>query len=268
MRQLERVDFQDDSGKTYQTFQNVSATRPADTNAARKGFGIDLNGDGRYSSDTDGLLAFDLDGDGKYTSTDVENTSKYLRALSGEQDLDGDGRVSFQERSDAHNMIKQFGSADLDQDGVLQGWEISELGGMVVKLGNDADGNPTSSIQNLPGFEADRQPPQSAVSDPLAGQRQAEFDAWRNQMLGQWSAVLGMDLSSVFNSSPGASGGGLTQQFQFPPVSTQMFGFGLPQQQQQFNFPQFNFQQFDPMAGQSFDANGFPSFFSTGLGFL
>ena len=64
-KQVERVEFNDDSGRTFKTFENVSATRPADTNQARTGFGIDLNGDGRYNKNQDGLLALDMDGDGK-----------------------------------------------------------------------------------------------------------------------------------------------------------------------------------------------------------
>lgn len=258
---LDKIDFTDDAGKTHQTFDNVSATRVAETNTTRTGFGIDLDGDGKFTKGKDGYLAFDMDGDGKYTSMDVQKTQDYLKALSGVEDLNGDGKVSFQEKQDAYNYKQQFGSADLDQDGVLSGWEMSKLGGMVVKLGTDSDGNNTASIQSLPGFEADRMPPQPNIMNPSSMPPNPEFDAWRNQMWSQWSGVLGIDLTSYFNSGSGQNTGG---QFSFPPITASMFGGGGGGMQ----FPQFNFSAFDPTAGQSFDANGFPSFFSTGLGFL
>ena len=140
IRQLERVEFQDDAGRSYQTFDNAPAGRIAETGNLRTGFGIDLGGDGNFSPEIDGYLAFDIDGDGQFSTQDVQTTSNYLRALSGETDLNGDGRVSFQERSDAHNMIQQLGSADLDQDGVIQGWELSELGAQVVTIGQNEEG--------------------------------------------------------------------------------------------------------------------------------
>lgn len=272
IRQLERIEFSDDSGRSFNTFENVSATRPADTNQSRTGFGIDLNNDGVYSNGADGLLALDMDGDGKYTSTDVQNTSNYLKALNGETDLNGDGEVSFQERKDAHNMLKQFGSIDLDQDGVIQGWELSEMGAMVVTLGTDGDGNPTSQIQELPGFEADRIPPQPNIFDPGSQPPNPEFDAWRNSMWSQWSSVLGIDLFSALGNpqnSPQGGGGG----FQFPPITANMFGGGgggglFGGGGGGFGFPQFNFASFNPMAGQTFDSNGFPSFFSQGMPFI
>ncbi len=189
----------------------------------------------------------------------MENTQKYLRALAGEEDLDGDGKVSFQEKKDAHNFKQQFGSADLDQDGVLSGWEISELGGMVVKLGRDSEGEPSSTIVSLPGFEADRMPPKPNIMDPSTYPPNPEFEAWRNQMWSQWSNVLGMDLMGYFGGGSAGQGGGGA--FNFPPITAGMFGGGPA-------FPQFNFAQFDPMAGQSFDMNGFPSFFSSGVPFL
>ena len=264
IKQLESVSFQDDAQVSYATFDNVSATRPAETNQTRTGFGIDLNRDGSFSKDTDGYLAFDMDGDGKYTSRDVQATSNYLKVLAGEEDLNGDGTISFQEKKDAHNMLQQFGSADLDQDGVLSGWEISELGGMVVRLGNDRDGGPTSEIVNLPGFEADRMPPKPNPLDPRswAPQPNPEFEAWRNSMWSQWSNVLGMDLVSFFNNPTNQPGQG--RAMQFPPITAGLFGGGGGG----FSFPTFDFSTFDPMAGQSFDANGFPSFFSTGIPFL
>lgn len=257
LRRLERVEFTDDAGKTRKTFDNVRVSSPADTNQTRRGFGIDLDGDGKYTDGKDGLLAFDLDGDGKYSAEDVENTQRYLRALAGEEDLDGDGKVSFQEKKDAYNFKQQFGSADLDQDGVLSGWEISELGGMVVKLGRDSEGNPSSTIVSLPGFEADRMPPKPNIMDPSSYPPNPEFDAWRNQMWSQWSNVLGIDLMGYFGSQGGDGG----SPFSFPPITAGMFGGGP-------TFPQFDFSLFDPMAGQSFDTNGFPSFFSTGVPFL
>lgn len=262
-RQLEKVEFQDDAGRTYKTFDNVTATRTADTNETRTGFGIDLDGDGKYTNGSDGLLAFDMDGDGKYTSADVENTQKYLKALAGEEDLDGDGHVSFQEKKDAYNFLQQFGSADLDQDGVLSGWEISELGGMVVKLGRDEEGNPSSSIVSLPGFEANRMPPKPNIMDPSTYPPNPEFEAWRDQMWSQWSNVLGMDLMGYFGSQGGGMGTG--SPFAFPSITAGMFGGGGGGSQ---GFPMFDFSSFDPFAGQSFDNNGFPSFFSSGVPFL
>lgn len=260
IRTLERIQFTDDAGQTYGTFENVRATRTADTNQTRKGFGIDLNNDGRYNKETDGLLAFDLDGDGKYTSTDVETTQQYLRAMAGEEDLNGDGQVSFKERSDAHNMMKHFGSADLDQDGVLQGWEIAELGGMVVRLGTDEEGNPTSSIQNLPGFEADRKPAQPNPLDPASIPPNPEFEAWQKQSWDIWGNMLGFDIAGIMTgSSP------FPNLMQFPPTGPSMFGGGGGGG---MGFPMFNFPGFDPMAGQTFGANGFPSFMTTGVGFI
>ena len=269
IRQLENVTFQDDAQVSYATFDNVSASRPAETDQTRTGFGIDLNRDGVFNKETDAYLAFDMDGDGKYTSADVQKTNDYLKVLGGNEDLDGDGNVSFRERSDARAMMQQFGSADLDQDGTLSGWEMAELGGMVVQLGTDGEGNPTSNIVNLPGFEADRMPPQPNPMDPSswAPQPNPEFDAWRGQMWSQWSNVLGMDLVGFFNNPTNQPGAG--RPMQFPPITAGMFGGGGGM----FGgggsmFPQFNFSSFNPMAGQSFDNNGFPSFFSTGVPFL
>lgn len=252
------VQFSNDNGKTYESFSDVS-TGPVNAGASASGFGIDLNGDGQHNAGNDGYLVLDFDGDGKYTAEEVSQTNRYLKALNGETDLNGDGRVSFDERSEARHMVQMNGSADLDQDEVIQGWELSELGAKVVTFNGDGSTN----IVNIPGFEEGRQPyrppgPGGPGGGPNYEQHSAEITARGQQQMDFWSGMLGIDLGSALgqfdftNGMPSFGGGGGMPSFQQP------FMPGVHSFQQPFMTPfgMPGMMPMDPMSMMMFGGGG------------
>lgn len=128
-----------------------------------KGFGLDLNNDGRFNPKNDGFLSFDLNRDGKHTDEEIKQSRNLLKAFSGDFDVNSDGRVDYGEYFQGYQNYFQSRAMDLDRDGVLSNWELKRAGGSVVRhrkhnrnVGNSSLGAPqregwqSYSLDHLP----------------------------------------------------------------------------------------------------------------------
>lgn len=106
------------------------------------GYGIDLNGDGRFTQGQDGMLAFDLDRDGQLTRAEVERSNNLLKAFGGNYDFDGDGQVNYREWNQGNRLRSESQAFDRDRDGVLSAWELDQAGGRVF-IDQNRDGRPS-----------------------------------------------------------------------------------------------------------------------------
>lgn len=105
-----------------------------------RGYGLDLNGNGRYDRGTDGVLAFDLNRDGRIDDREVQESNERLKAFGGNYDLNGDGRVNFCERIRGERLRSEMQQMDRNRDGVLDAGEIDANGGRVC-IDRDRDGH-------------------------------------------------------------------------------------------------------------------------------
>lgn len=118
-----------------------------------KGYGLDLDGDGRYTRGRDGVLAFDFNRDGKLSDQEIQRSNNMLKAFGGNFDLDGDGRVTWWERMQGQNLKREAMRYDRNRDGVLDANEIARAGGKVwIDRNRDgkADRSETFSPYNFP----------------------------------------------------------------------------------------------------------------------
>jgi hypothetical protein len=102
-----------------------------------KGLGVDLNGDGKISKGVDGRLVLDLDGNGIYDNNDVKDTLAMLELFSGKTQESGSGNTGFggfNQADQAKKLLLQSRGkqADLNQDGILSGWELNKMGAKVL----------------------------------------------------------------------------------------------------------------------------------------
>lgn len=97
-----------------------------------KGYGLDLNGDGRYTRGKDGVLAFDINRDGKVTNEEIEESNARLKAFGGNYDANGDGKTSFCERISGQRRQREMAQYDRNQDGRLDTNELNDAGGRVL----------------------------------------------------------------------------------------------------------------------------------------
>lgn len=102
-----------------------------------RGYGLDLNGDGRFDPKKDGFLSFDLNRDGVHSDQEIAQSRNLLKAFSGDFDSNGDGRVDFGEYWQGYGNYFQARQMDLDRDGVLSNWELQKAGGAVVQKGSE-----------------------------------------------------------------------------------------------------------------------------------
>lgn len=98
-----------------------------------RGFGIDLNGNGRFDRGRDGVLVFDFNRDGKIDQKEISGTNNMMKAASGDYDFDGDGKVSKKERFMGAIYRRKFAKMDRNRDGKLSAGEISAGGGRIWK---------------------------------------------------------------------------------------------------------------------------------------
>ncbi|MGE0495983.1 MAG: hypothetical protein AB7S38_42650 [Vulcanimicrobiota bacterium] len=99
------------------------------------GYGLDLDGNGKFNPKQDGYLAFDLNRDGQYSDQEVAQSRNLLKAFSGDFDVNSDGNVDFGEFFQGFQNYFQARSMDQDRDGILSQWELQRAGGAVVQPG-------------------------------------------------------------------------------------------------------------------------------------
>lgn len=98
-----------------------------------RGYGLDLNQDGRFNPHKDGFVSFDLNRDGQHSDYEVQQSRNLLKAFSGDFDANGDGQVDFGEMFQGYSNFFQSRQMDLDRDGVLSKWELQKAGASVVQ---------------------------------------------------------------------------------------------------------------------------------------
>ena len=120
---------------------------------AVKGYGVDLNNDGRYTRGTDGVLAFDTNRNGKLDRKEITRTREMMRAFGGSNDINGDGKVSFSEKQKARRYRARMQKLDLNRDGKLSTFELAR-GGAKVGVDHNRNGHigrhETYSPYNIP----------------------------------------------------------------------------------------------------------------------
>jgi hypothetical protein len=121
-----------------------------------RGFGVDLNGDGRINADQDGFLAFP-NADGNY---DIQHSNRLLKAFSSDFDLNNDGKITKNERKRGRALRDQARTLDLDKDGVMNNWELQKAGAAVVKDDGQFGAQKVFSIEG--------QDPDKGVKEPQA----------------------------------------------------------------------------------------------------
>jgi hypothetical protein len=111
-----------------------------------QGYGIDLNGNGRYDRGQDGILAFDYNKDGKFDNKEIGRSREMMRALSGSNDVNGDGKVGCMEKMKAKSLRNQARKMGIRQDrnGGINKYSLSRAGGRVL-IDRNRDGRFTGS---------------------------------------------------------------------------------------------------------------------------
>lgn len=104
-----------------------------------KGYGVDLNHNGRYDRGRDGVLAFDLNKDGKIDDKEIQGSNDRLKAFGGNYDLNSDGKTTLCERIKGGGYQREVQRKDLNRDGVLDGNELTQGGGKVL-IDHNRDG--------------------------------------------------------------------------------------------------------------------------------
>lgn len=166
-----------------------------------RGFGVDLNGDGKVDAQNDGFLAFPT-AEGKY---DVSRANELLKAFAGDLDLDADGTVSDAEKARAAELKTQGGALDLDRDGVLSSWELQKAGAAVVRVGQGKDGETELELRGLPGTQGPNEAEQLEIA--MIQQQQTQmmmmYQFHQNAMLMQQSFMM----TPLVNGNFGFTGG-------------------------------------------------------------
>ena len=122
-----------------------------------RGYGLDLNNDGRYTRGQDAVLAMDLNRDGKITPQEIQESRQRLNAMGGNFDLNGDGKVSFCERMKGQQYQQQMRCHDRNHDGRLDASEFAGAGGRVGAAGRS--GAPRAQEPAEEGHHAPDSPP-------------------------------------------------------------------------------------------------------------
>ncbi|MCA9794570.1 MAG: hypothetical protein KC910_22335 [Candidatus Eremiobacteraeota bacterium] len=80
-----------------------------------KGYGLDLNNNGRYDAGQDGVLGFDFNHNGKIDRKEIEQSREALKAFGGNYDLNGDGRTTMCEKIRGNSLQKRMQGIDRNQ---------------------------------------------------------------------------------------------------------------------------------------------------------
>lgn len=149
-RPLRQVSLTRGDGSGVRTFSDsLLPTRPMpnqDTTKLPKGFGIDLDGDGKFGSYSDGFLTLDLNRDGRHDIWEVERTNDILNAFTNPGNA---------KDAKAANFARTL---DIDGDGVLAAWELQRQGARVAKVSDPLHSPIVTSTQALPGGAPEPQP--------------------------------------------------------------------------------------------------------------
>lgn len=152
-----------------------------------RGFGVDLDGDGKIDSKNDGFLAFP-NKEGKY---DVKHANNLLKAFAGDSDFDNDGKVSEEEKARGDNLKARAQEMDLDKDGVLGAWELQKAGAAVVTVGKGEDGQTEFGLTGLPNSQPnEREQLEMAMVQHQQTQQMMMYHFSQNAMLMNQSMMM------------------------------------------------------------------------------
>ena len=152
-----------------------------------RGFGVDLDGDGKIDSKNDGFLAFP-NKEGKY---DVKHANNLLKAFAGDSDFDNDGKVSEDEKARGEKLKARGQEMDLDKDGVLGAWELQKAGAAVVTVGKGEDGQTEFGLTGLPNsLPNEREQLEMAMVQHQQAQQMMMYHFSQNAMLMNQSMMM------------------------------------------------------------------------------
>lgn len=152
-----------------------------------RGFGVDLDGDGKIDSKNDGFLAFP-NKEGKY---DVKHANNLLKAFAGDSDFDNDGKVSEEEKARGDNLKARAQEMDLDKDGVLGAWELQKAGAAVVTVAKGEDGQTEFGLTGLPNSQPnEREQLEMAMVQHQQTQQMMMYHFSQNAMLMNQSMMM------------------------------------------------------------------------------
>jgi EF hand len=154
----------DNTRQTHQTFQNVIYTErlpehlendrtflPQGAPPSHSGFGIDLNGNGRFDPKQDGVLAFDFNRDGKLDNSEISHSREILKSFSQPNYFPG-GETQ-EERWNSEGIMRLRGQIDVNNDGKLSAEELKNSGAMIW-IDSNGDGKVANeSVSNGSRFE-------------------------------------------------------------------------------------------------------------------
>lgn len=114
-----------------------------------KGYGIDLDGDGQFRGDRDGVLAFDINKDGRVDQGEIGESRRRLNLMAGnDPDLKHPCK-RHQAEAERNRLLQQY---DRDGDGKLNDYELSAAGGRVL-VDSNRDGtfasNEAQDVEHL-----------------------------------------------------------------------------------------------------------------------
>jgi hypothetical protein len=158
-----------------------------------RGYGLDLNNDGKFDAKNDGFLTFDLNRDGKHTDQEITQSRNLLKAFSGDFDVNADGRVDYGEMFQGYSNFFQARSMDLDRDGILSKWELQKAGGSVVQKNNDQyilNASQTGPVADQAHF--------GGQTEPLIAR---DFSPWRSFSLDSLPNGQRLDYLNPWNRS-------------------------------------------------------------------
>ena len=139
----------------------------ADVGGGQRGFVVDVNGDGQYGRGQDAVLGMDFDGDGNLNQKEISRTRELMSSFGGNNDFNGDGKVSKEEKKRAAG----YRQLDRDRDG------NGKVGaGEVAGLQNFSTNNPLNT-HSLNGLDptGQRSSVSSTVRPPSRAPSRANF---------------------------------------------------------------------------------------------
>jgi hypothetical protein len=118
----------------------------------QKGYGVDLDGDGQFQGNKDGILAFDVNRDGRIDDKEITESQRRLKLLTeGPKKGNGIGGMVQYAKDSAERaaLLKQY---DKDGDGKLNNYELQSAGAkMLVDRNSDGQftGDEAQNINNI-----------------------------------------------------------------------------------------------------------------------
>lgn len=95
----------------------------------QKGYGIDLDGDGQFRGDRDGVLAFDINKDGRVDQQEIGESRRRLNLMGGRDPDLQDPCKRHKAEAERNQLLQQY---DRDGDGKLNDYELQAAGGRVL----------------------------------------------------------------------------------------------------------------------------------------